>query len=145
MTSHEQRLRTAKLSVTAQRLAVMKTIADHPHSSADDILKKVSDDIGSISKQSVYDTIHSLTEKNIIRRIQPSGFSALYEDRVGDNHHHIICRGCFKTHDVDCAVGEAPCLTPSDDHGFIVDEAEVVYWGYCPECQKNLTDEKKTN
>ncbi len=135
MISNEQRLRDAKLSVTAQRLAVMKVISAEPHCNADHILKEVSEDIGSISKQAVYDIINSLTEKNIIRRIQPSGFPALYEDRTNDNHHHLICRSCLKTLDVDCAVGKKPCLTASNDHGFIIDEAEVTYWGLCPDCQ----------
>ena len=135
MISNEKRLRDVKLSVTAQRLAVMKSISANPHCTADDISQQVAESIGSISKQAVYDIIHSLTEKKIIRRIQPSGSSALFEDRVGDNHHHLICRSCQKTHDVDCATGKTPCLTAMDDHGFKIDEAEVVYWGLCPDCQ----------
>ena len=135
MISDEQRLRDAKLSVTAQRLAVMKAISANPHCKADQILQEVSKSIGSISKQAVYDIINSLTEKNLIRRIQPSGLPALFENRVGDNHHHLICRSCLKTLDVDCAVGKAPCLTPIKDYGFKIDEAEVTYWGLCPDCQ----------
>lgn len=135
MISYEERLKEVKLSVTAQRLAVMKEIANHPHCTADDLLQRVTSKIGSISKQAVYDIIHLLTEKQLIRRIQPSGSSALYEDRVGDNHHHLICRSCSKTCDVDCASGETPCLHASDDHGFIIDEAEVIYWGLCPDCR----------
>ncbi len=135
MISHQQRLRDVKVSVTAQRLEVMKSIAKNPHSTADDILKNVVKSMGSISKQAVYDVIHLLTEKQLVRRIQPSGFPALYEDRVGDNHHHLICRSCLKTHDVDCAIGKAPCLRAINEHGFKIDEAEVVYWGYCPDCQ----------
>jgi len=135
MISYEERLRAAKLSVTAQRIAVMKEISAHPHCTADDLLQRVTEKIGSISKQAVYDIIHLLTEKELIRRIQPSGCSALYEDRVGDNHHHLICRNCRKTCDVDCATGKKPCLHASDDHGFIIDEAEVIYWGICPDCQ----------
>ena len=135
MTSHEQRLRDSKVSVTAQRVAVMKEIAAHPHCTADDLLKRVSLSIGSISKQAVYDIIHLLTEKQLIRKIQPSGSPALFEDRVGDNHHHVICRKCLKARDVDCATGKKPCLHASDDHGFIIDEAEVIYWGICPDCQ----------
>lgn len=136
MNSDKERLRKVKVSVTAQRLAVMKSIAAKPHSTADEILQNVVESIGSISKQAVYDVIHLLTEKKLIRRIQPSGFPARYEERVGDNHHHLICRSCLKTHDVDCSTGKSPCLKAINDHGFVIDEAEVVYWGYCPDCQK---------
>ena len=129
-------LRKYGIPVTAQRLAVMQAVSDRPHATADAITKDVRAEIGAISRQAVYDALGLLSEKGLIRRIQPAGSSALYEDRVGDNHHHLICRNCGKTVDVDCAVGETPCLTAADDLGFRVDEAEVVYWGACPECQE---------
>lgn len=127
-------LRSNGLAVTAQRLAVMRAVAEKPHATAESIAEFVRSDIGTISKQAVYDALGLLTEKGIIRRIQPAGSPALYEDRVGDNHHHLICRGCGKTVDVDCAVGEVPCLTAADDSGYRIDEAEVIYWGTCPDC-----------
>ncbi len=131
----EQLLRGHGLQVTAQRLAVMRAVSSHPHATADDLTEDVRAVIGSISRQAVYDTLGMLVDKNLIRRIQPSGSAARYEDRVDDNHHHLICRGCGKMVDIDCAVGEKPCLTAKDDHGFEIDEAEVIYWGRCPECQ----------
>ncbi len=127
-------LRDQGLQVTAQRLAVMEAVAGHPHSTADDVLAIVRDRIGSISKQSVYDTLTALSEREVLRRIQPAGSRARYEDRTGDNHHHLICRGCSLMFDIDCAVGYTPCLAAADDHGFEIDEAEVVYWGRCPDC-----------
>ena len=127
-------LRDHGLQVTAQRLAVLRAVSGRPHCMADDVAEDVRAEIGAISRQAVYDALGILAEKGIIRRIQPAGSSALYEDRVGDNHHHLICRTCGKTVDVDCAVGDGPCLTASDDHGFDLDEAEVVYWGLCPRC-----------
>jgi Fur family transcriptional regulator, stress-responsive regulator len=123
------------LQVTAQRLAVLRAVSSLSHSTADDIAEFVRSDIGAVSRQAVYDTLGILTDRGIIRRIQPAFSPARYEDRIDDNHHHLVCRGCGATVDVDCAVGRAPCLQPSDDHGFTVDEAEVIYWGYCPECQ----------
>lgn len=127
-------LREKGLQVTAQRVAVLKAVAANPHSTADEIAATVREQIGAISRQAVYDALAILSEKMLVRRIQPAGSSALYEDRVGDNHHHVICRTCGKTADVDCATGAAPCLTAADDSGFTIDEAEVIYWGTCPEC-----------
>ncbi len=131
----EQLLRQHGLQVTAQRLAVMRAVASHPHATADELIEDVRGIIGSISRQAVYDTLGVLVDKNLVRRIQPSGSAARYEDRVDDNHHHLICRSCGKTVDIDCAVGSKPCLTASEDHGFEIDEAEVIYWGRCPACQ----------
>ena len=129
-------LREHGIPVTAQRIAVMRAVSGRPHATADDISTDVRTEIGTISKQAVYDALGMLSEKGLIRRIQPANSPARYEDRVGDNHHHLICRNCGETVDVDCAVGERPCLTASDDAGFIIDEAEVIYWGTCPTCQK---------
>ena len=128
-------LRAHGISVTAQRLAVLRAVAGRPHGTADAVADDVRKDIGTISKQAVYDALGLLTDKGLIRRIQPAKSPALYEDRVGDNHHHLICRVCGKAVDVDCAVGERPCLNASDDSGFLIDEAEVIYWGTCPQCQ----------
>lgn len=127
-------LREHNVQVTAQRLAVLRAVSARPHCTADDVAEDVRAEIGAISRQSVYDALATLTEKGLVRRIQPAGSAALYEDRVGDNHHHLICRTCKKLIDVDCAAGGAPCLTPSADAGYQIDEAEVVYWGTCPEC-----------
>ena len=127
-------LREHGLPVTAQRLAVLRAISERPHATADEIASDVRVEIGTISKQAVYNVLGALTENGLIRRIQPAGSPARFEDRVGDNHHHLICRKCGKTVDVDCAVGEAPCLDVVDDAGFKIDEAEVIYWGTCPQC-----------
>ena len=127
-------LRRHGLQVTAQRLAVLRAVSDGPHSNADDIHRRVRAEIGAISRQAVYDALAALTHKGLLRRIQPAGSPARYENRVGDNHHHLICRSCSRMVDVDCAVGETPCLTAADDSGYVIDEAEVVYWGRCPEC-----------
>ncbi len=135
----EQELRRHGVQVTAQRLAVMRTVSAHPHATADDVAQRVREVLGSISRQAVYDTLSVLADKGLIRRIQPSGSPARFEDRVGDNHHHLICRGCGLMFDIDCATGEVPCLTANDDHGFEIDEAEVVYWGRCPSCRTNTT------
>lgn len=128
-------LREKGVQVTAQRLAVMRAVAANPHSTADEIAEAVRGQIGSISRQAVYDSLAMLADQCLIRRIQPAGSSALYEDRVGDNHHHIICRACGSTTDVDCAVGETPCLTAADNSGYKIEEAEVIFWGICPDCQ----------
>jgi Fur family ferric uptake transcriptional regulator len=133
-------LREYGLQVTAQRLAVLRAMSARPHSTADDIHKLVAVELGTISRQAVYDTLATLTDKGLLRRIQPAGSPARYEDRVGDNHHHLICRVCGRTVDVDCAVGYTPCLTASDDAGYEIDEAEVVYWGRCPDCLAASTD-----
>ena len=130
-----QLLRDHGLQVTAQRLAVLRAVTDHPHCSANEVAEAVRQQIGAISRQSVYDTLTVLAENNIIRRIQPAGSPTRYEDRVGDNHHHLVCRSCDRLVDVDCAVGYTPCLTPAEDWKFDVDEAEVIYWGVCPDCQ----------
>jgi len=127
-------LRRHGLHVTAQRLAVLRAVSQQPHSTADDIDKLARAEIGAISHQAVYDVLGALTEKGLLRRIQPAGSPARYEDRVRDNHHHLICRSCRRMVDVDCAVGETPCLTAADDSGYEIDEAEVIYWGRCPEC-----------
>jgi Fe2+ or Zn2+ uptake regulation protein len=127
-------LRQHGLSVTAQRLGVLRALAEQPHASADAVAEAVRTDIGAISRKSVYDALGVLTEKGILRRIAPAGSPARYERRVGDNHHHLVCRSCGRLDDVDCAAGDAPCLTPSDDSDFVVDEAEVIYWGTCPDC-----------
>ncbi len=127
-------LREHGVQVTAQRLAVLRAVSGRPHCTADDVAEDVRAEIGAISRQAVYDALSLLAEKRLIRRIQPAGSPALYEDRVGDNHHHVICRTCGKTVDVDCAVGDTPCLTAADDSGYQIDEAEVIYWGRCPEC-----------
>ena len=113
---------------------MLRAVSGRPHCTADDVAAHVRADIGTISRQAVYDALGILAEKGLIRRIQPSGSPALYEDRVGDNHHHLICRTCGKTVDVNCAVGHTPCLTAADDFGYQIDEAEVIYWGTCPEC-----------
>ena len=134
MTDHAELLRERKVAVTAQRLAVMRTVSSVPHSTADVIAEDVRVHIGAISRQAVYNVLGVLSEKGLIRRIQPAGSPALYEDRVGDNHHHIICRDCGSTADVDCAAGDTPCLTASDDSGYLIDEAEVIFWGTCPQC-----------
>lgn len=131
---HETMLRDAQLRVTRPRLAVLAAVAERPHLDTDAVIRAVREDVGMVSHQAVYDVLRALTEAGILRRIQPSGSVARYEARVGDNHHHVVCRGCGAIADVDCATGAAPCLTASDDHGFSIDEAEVVYWGTCPSC-----------
>jgi Fur family transcriptional regulator, stress-responsive regulator len=127
-------LRQHGVQVTAQRLAVLRAVSGKPHITADAVAEVVRGEIGTISRQSVYDALKMLVDVRLIRRIQPAGSPARYEDRVNDNHHHLICRTCGRVVDVDCAVGSAPCLTAADDRGYEIDEAEVAYWGYCPEC-----------
>jgi len=127
-------LRQRGIQVTAQRLAVLRAVAGQPHITADGVAEVVRSEIGAISRQSVYDALGMLAAEGLIRRIQPSGSPARFEDRVGDNHHHVVCRACGRMADVSCAVGSAPCLTAADDNGFEIDEAEVIYWGRCPEC-----------
>ena len=140
--SAQNLLRSNGLQVTAQRLAVLRALAACPHSTADEIAEVVRGDIGAVSRQAVYDSLGLLADKCLIRRIQPAGSPALYEDRVGDNHHHLICRQCGETVDIDCAVGETPCLTAADDSGYEIDEAEVISWGICPKCIDKRTVEK---
>jgi Fe2+ or Zn2+ uptake regulation protein len=127
-------LRQRGIQVTAQRLAVIRAVAGQPHITADGVAEAVRAEIGAISRQSVYDALGVLVAEGLIRRIQPSGSPARFEARVGDNHHHVICRICGGMADVDCAVGSAPCLTAVDDKGYEIDEAEVIYWGRCPAC-----------
>jgi Fur family ferric uptake transcriptional regulator len=132
------RLRNHGLQVTAQRLAVLRAVSAQPHGTAQDVAEVVRAEIGAISRQAVYDALGILADKGLIRAIQPAGSPVRYEDRVGDNHHHLVCRSCGRMVDVDCAVGEAPCLTAAHDAGYEIDEAEVVYWGHCPECLSAL-------
>src|SRR5262245_20354554 len=129
-------LRERGIQITAQRLAVFRAVMSDPHITADAVAAAVRKEIGAISLQSVYDCLAVLVAEGLIRRIQPAGSPARFEDRVGDNHHHLICRTCGRMVDVDCAVGDAPCLTASDDNGYEIDEAEVVYWGRCPDCAR---------
>lgn len=133
--SDAQTLRQSGIQVTAQRLAVLRAVSSRPHLSADDVTEIAALDIGAISRQAVYDALGVLAAKGLIRKIQPIGSPARYETRVDDNHHHLICRECGRVADVDCAIGSAPCLTASDDNGYEIDEAEVAYWGRCPDCQ----------
>jgi Fur family transcriptional regulator, stress-responsive regulator len=133
-TDRTEILRDHGLRVTAQRLAVLRAVSSTPHATAGAVVRTVRDELGAVSIQAVYDVLEILTEKRLLRRIQPAGSPARYEDRVGDNHHHLICRICDRMLDVDCAVGDPPCLTAAEDFGFEIDEAEVVYWGRCPAC-----------
>jgi Fe2+ or Zn2+ uptake regulation protein len=135
-------LRHRGIQVTAQRLAVFRAVATQPHITADAVADAVRGEIGAISLQSVYDALSLLVAEGLIRRIQPAGSPARFEDRVGDNHHHLICRTCGRVVDVDCAVGSAPCLTASDGKGYEIDEAEVAYWGRCPACLKKSRAKK---
>ncbi len=140
MSDPAQYLRDHGVQVTAQRLAVLRAVAARPHGTADAIAEDVRAEIGAISRQGVYDALGILSEKGLIRRIQPAGSPARYEDRVGDNHHHLICRVCGTVEDVDCAVGETPCLHAADDSGYTIDEAEVIFWGICPGCRGSVPD-----
>jgi Fur family ferric uptake transcriptional regulator len=137
---HVGLLRAHGLHVTPQRLAVLRALAGRPHSTADDLHAVVRADLGTVSRQGVYDALAALTDRGLLRRIEPAGSPARYEDRVGDNHHHLVCRVCGRLVDVDCAVGTAPCLTPlvteRDGAGYEVDEAEVLYWGRCGDCAR---------
>ena len=137
-TDYPEQLRDADLRVTRPRVAVLEAVYEHPHADTDTIFDSVRTGLPEVSRQTVYDVLAALTVVGLVRRIQPSGSVARYESRVGDNHHHIVCRSCGVINDVDCAVGDAPCLTPSDDQGllegFEIDEAEVIYWGVCPAC-----------
>jgi Fur family transcriptional regulator, stress-responsive regulator len=134
VTDPAEALRRRGIQVTAQRLAVMRAVSGQPHVTADGVAEMVRSEIGAISLQSVYDALGVLVAEGLIRRIQPAGSPARFEDRVGDNHHHLICRVCGRLVDVDCAAGAAPCLTAVDEQGYEIDEAEVAYWGRCPEC-----------
>jgi Fur family ferric uptake transcriptional regulator len=137
-TDYSAQLRNADLRVTRPRVAVLEAVHAHPHADTETILSAVRTGLPDVSRQAVYDVLNALNAAGLVRRIQPLGMVARYESRVGDNHHHVVCRSCGVIADVDCAVGDAPCLTPSDDDdaldGFILHEAEVIYWGICPEC-----------
>jgi Fur family ferric uptake transcriptional regulator len=136
-TEFERMLRGADLRVTKPRVAVLTAVHEHPHADTGSIIDLVRGDLGDVSHQAVYDVLRALTDTGLLRRIQPTGSLARYEPQSGDNHHHIVCRSCGAIADVACAVGAAPCLTASHDHGFAVDEAEVTYWGICPACTDN--------
>ena len=129
-----QQLRGAGLRVTRPRVAVLAAVHAHPHSDTESLIAAVRRELPDVSHQAVYDSLHTMTAVGLVRRIQPAGSLARYEARTGDNHHHVVCRSCGRVADVDCAVGHTPCLTASDDSGFTIDEAEVVYWGWCPDC-----------
>ena len=135
----EDLLRGAALRVTRPRLAVLSAVHEHPHADTDTIIQAVRVRAGDVSHQAVYDILRALTTAGLLRRIEPSGSVARYESRVGDNHHHVVCRSCGRVADVDCAVSYTPCLIASEDHGFVIDEAEVTYWGVCPDCQISPT------
>ncbi|MBB4934859.1 Fur family ferric uptake transcriptional regulator [Lipingzhangella halophila] len=130
----ERMLREVALRVTSPRVAVLSAVHENPHADTESIIGIVRGNLGAVSHQAVYDVLKALTSAGLVRRIQPLGSVARYETRVGDNHHHVVCRSCEAIADIDCAVGHAPCLTASDDHGFSIDEAEVLYWGLCPDC-----------
>jgi Fur family transcriptional regulator, stress-responsive regulator len=130
----ERLLRGASLRITRPRVAVLAAVYDHPHADTQSLVGAVREELGAVSQQAVYDVLQALTDAGLVRRIQPPGSVARYESRVGDNHHHVVCRSCGAIEDVDCAVGTAPCMTPFDDHGFVIDEADVIYRGLCPDC-----------
>jgi Fe2+ or Zn2+ uptake regulation protein len=132
--SAAEELRGAGLRVTAARVALLETVRHGDHLDVDAIAARVRHPLGHVSLQAVYEALHALTEAGLVRRIEPTGSPARFEGRIGDNHHHLVCRSCGLVADVDCAVGDAPCLTASDDRGFSIDEAEVIYWGLCPSC-----------
>jgi Fur family ferric uptake transcriptional regulator len=144
MTAPEEMLRGANLRVTAPRLAVLTALERRPHAEVEAIATAVRADLGQVSTQAVYDVLRALTEAGLARRIEPAGSPARFELRVGDNHHHVVCRSCGAIADVDCAVGERPCLHASDDHGFVIDEAEVTYWGICPTCNNSSTPDSNS-
>lgn len=137
-----EQLRSADLRVTRPRLAVLSAVHDNAHADTDTVIRAVRVAQPGVSHQAVYDSLNALTAVGLVRRIQPSGSVARYESRVGDNHHHIVCRSCGEIADVDCAVGEAPCLTAADDYGYTIDEAEVIYWGLCPNCAASAATPK---
>ncbi|WP_373863333.1 Fur family transcriptional regulator [Rhodococcus marinonascens] len=139
MSEYAQLLRGAELRVTRPRVAVLEAVHTRPHADTETIFGEVRTVLEGVSRQTVYDVLHAVTAAGLVRRIQPSGSVARYESRVGDNHHHVICRSCGVIADVDCAVGEAPCLTASYDSGFLIEEAEVIYWGMCPDCARSPT------
>lgn len=134
-------LREAGLRVTAPRVAVLQVLAEHPHSTALDVERLTRSRLGSVSTQAVYDVLAAFTSAGLVRRIEPAGSPAMFETRTADNHHHLVCRSCGLTTDVDCAVGASACLTPSDDAGYLLDEAEVVFWGLCPDCRRDTDNQ----
>lgn len=136
---YERLLRGADLRVTRPRLAVLAAVHQHPHADTDSLIGAVRTDLGEVSHQAVYDVLRALTGAGLVRRIQPTGSVARYESEVGDNHHHVVCRSCGAIADVDCAVAETPCLTAPNDQGYVIDEAEVIYWGLCPACATTST------
>jgi Fur family ferric uptake transcriptional regulator len=140
---YADQLRAADLRVTRPRLAVLEAVHAHPHADTETLFSVVRSGLPEVSRQAVYDVLAALTTVGLIRRIQPSGSVARYESRVGDNHHHVVCRNCGVITDVDCAVGETPCLTASETHGFTIDEAEVIYWGTCPDCSSQPESRKE--
>jgi Fe2+ or Zn2+ uptake regulation protein len=135
----ERMLRDADLRVTRPRVAVLTAVHDHPHADTDSLIGQVRTTLSGVSHQAVYDILRVLATAGLVRRIEPAGSVARYESRVGDNHHHVVCRTCGALADVDCAVGLSPCLTAAHDHGFTIDEAEVIYWGTCPDCSNAPT------
>ncbi len=139
-------VREASLRVTRPRVTVLSAVHSHPHADTDELIGAARAELGEVSHQAVYDVLRALTTAGLVRRIEPAGSVPRYESRVADNHHHVVCRSCGVIADVDCATGHTPCLTASEDHGFVIDEAEVVFWGYCPDCQSNrTTDQMKTS
>jgi len=142
MTDYPQLLRDAGLRVTQPRLAVLGAVHSRPHADTESIIGTARAELPSVSHQAVYDCLGALTDAGLLRRIHPAGSVARYESRVGDNHHHVICRSCGRIEDVDCAVGEAPCLEPSHDHGFAIEAAEVIYWGFCPVCSADSREDR---
>lgn len=130
-----QQLRDVGLRVTAPRVAALDVLARHPHSTADVVAAAVRSQLGGVSTQTVYDVLRICTDRGLLRRIEPAGSPVRYENRIGDNHHHLVCRVCGEIRDIDCVVGEAPCLAPDTDHGFVIDEAEVTFWGVCSDCR----------
>jgi Fe2+ or Zn2+ uptake regulation protein len=137
-------LRRVALRVTRPRMAVLAAVHQHPHADTDSIIEAVRQELGEVSHQAVYDVLRALTSAGLVRRLQPSGSVARYEPQAADNHHHVVCRSCGAIADVPCAVGDAPCLTAAQDHGFVIDEAEVIYWGYCPGCSNTDATERST-
>jgi Fur family ferric uptake transcriptional regulator len=144
-TDFERMLRASALRVTRPRVAVLTAVYEHPHADTDQIIGITRGDLGEVSHQAVYDVLRVLTAAGLIRRFEPAGSTARYESRVADNHHHLVCRSCGAIVDVDCAVGSAPCLTAAEDHGFSIDEAEVVYWGLCADCSPSTTASRISN
>lgn len=145
VTEPRERLRDAGLRATGPRLAVLRWLSGHPHSTAEAVTSAVRDELGSVSTQAVYDVLHACTSAGLLRRIEPAGHPARFETRSADNHHHLVCRGCGRTEDVDCVHGAAPCLTPSSTAGYALDEAEVVFWGLCPDCRSAATEPGNPN